>query len=279
MNDKIINILDNLDEKETESLLHSHIETNIDKKTISRIKSKVYKKTGIKQRKNQLFKSLAAVLAMAIIAYIAFPVKYQVQFMDRYILARDVEELEDVSELIVIATVLPEKENVLVRNEGELYSRPKFGYTKMNLQIDEVIKGDGSQGDIIDAYEESWRYRKTIYTQENYRPTKVDKQYLFFLSKDGYRERYFPVDLQFGKYALKENILTNIKNIINISNEDLEIGDRPEPLDRSYRQWFKEVYERYELGDRKTEIPKVDVSINGQLISGFCCKKCFHDRI
>ena len=195
-----------------------------------------------------------SILAIAIIAYIAFPVKYQVQSVDRYILARNVEELEDVSELIVIATVLPEKENVLVRNEGEQYSEPSFGYTKMSLKVAEVIKGDVSQGNIIEAYEECWRYRKTIYTQENYRPTKVNEKYLFFLSKDGYRDLYFPVELQFGKYPLKDNILTNIKNIRNISSEELEIGDEPDSLGRSYRQWFKKVYERYELSDRKTEV-------------------------
>ncbi len=174
-------------------------------------------------------------------------VNYNLIQADRITEARDFNELEKVSDLIIKATVLPGKENILdMTDKGRVY----FGYTHTKIQINDVYYGNVSKDDIINITEEYYitdsTIGKSINTQGNYMPAKEGKKYIFFLKKydnsTRYKDMYYPIELEKGKYLINDKT-KDISSLNTLLNKDLEIG----PKDSTeYKEWFKKVKEKYD---------------------------------
>ena len=135
-------------------------------------------------------------------------VYYETISSEREELAADFEELVQVSDLIVRAKVLPDKENVFMENADV-----PFGYTFTKLEITGSFQGVQDDKIIViteEYYTEKDASGTTIWSQGNYLPAKVGEEYLFFLKAYGkdsdYAGMYFPVDLEKGKYVLPEKV-------------------------------------------------------------------------
>lgn len=173
-------------------------------------------------------------------------IKYNIVPADRKIAAPNFTQLEAVSDLIIKATILPEKENKLDVTEKGI---PYFGYTLTKIRIDDVYYGNVSKDDILTITEEYYitdaPIGKLIHTQENYMPAKIGQQYIFFLVKypydTRYKDMYFPLELEKGKYLISDK--TKDAFTINaLSNKELEVGKKDST---EYKKWFKKVIEKY----------------------------------
>lgn len=161
---------------------------------------------------------------------------------ERVILAQDFGQLEDISDLILKAIVLPDKETVL---ETDQNGSVLFGYTLTRLEVTEVFTGDISVGGVVVITEEYWQEGSDVYTQANYLPAKEGNEYVFFLKLYGedtrYRNMYFPIDLEKGKYTLNASLISSA-SLDSFSNAQLEVGAK---TGSDYREWYKQVIEKY----------------------------------
>lgn len=165
---------------------------------------------------------------------------------DRIIIANDVNQLIKESDLIVRATVLPNKENVLIYDKTD--NSVTFGYNITQLEINEILKGKTTD-QTIKITEEYYITNdikgKTLWTQGAYMPAKENKEYLFFLKKYSnndlnYSGMYFPIDLEKGKYVLDGDI--DLNSIDDISEEKLEVFNTIDS--KNYKKFYKEVMEK-----------------------------------
>lgn len=182
---------------------------------------------------------------------------------DRLRRAYNTDELREASDLIVVASVLPDKENKLIERNGLVM----HGYTKTNLQVISVLGGQLSpNADIISITEEYFYVPNEdgttdYWTQEAYLPANENETYLFFLKKyDDSRPfagMYYPIDLQYGKYVLNPPI-----NLMSDSALDsLEVLDNVYGHD--YPTWYSEIYDTYiseYLGEQTDAVPDTDPS-------------------
>lgn len=162
---------------------------------------------------------------------------------DRYALTTSQEDLQPVSDLIVVFTP-EEQENILQYYNDGLVA---FGYTKTTGIVLQVLKGDVAVGDEICITEECYTTDSDtiLWTQGGYLPMKPEGEYLLFLKAydaddPDYAGMYFPVDLEYGKYTLDNGGATSWM----VSREDrfevAETGD----LDK-YVQWREYVFDLY----------------------------------
>lgn len=163
---------------------------------------------------------------------------------DRIIRAESFDQLIDVSDLIIRAEVLQGKETVLRTTEDGLVH---FGYTVTQLQVRDVFQGNVNIDDIVVITEEYYLDGKIIWTQGNYLPAREGKSYIFFLKKYSdltkeYSGKYYPIDLERGKYSLDSEILDNIESIDRLTNKQLEIWENP---DKEYRDWYQKVMRQF----------------------------------
>lgn len=162
---------------------------------------------------------------------------------DRITLAKDFKSLGKESDLIVLAAVLPGKENVLLKEEDGTII---FGYTLMQLKVEKVFSGK-TEENTLKITEEYYITKdiigNTIWTQGSYVPAEVGSSYIFFPKKysstSKYSGMYFPIDLEYGKYLINQNIKNGIDNL---SNKEIEVGNNS---DKKYREWMKEVLKKY----------------------------------
>lgn len=162
---------------------------------------------------------------------------------DRFALTTSQEDLQTVSDLIVVFT--PEtQENVLQYYNDGLVA---FGYTKTVGTVEQVLKGNVTEGEEICITEECYTIQSDadLWTQGGYLPMRTEGKYLLFLkaydSNDpDYAGMYFPVDLEYGKYTLD----TNGTSAWFMSRADrfevAETGDL-----NKYAQWREYVFELY----------------------------------
>lgn len=131
---------------------------------------------------------------------------YNILATDRLQLAPTYADLQNVSDIVVKATVIPGKENKLITaDDGTVV----FGYTITQLNVTEVFKGNINEDYPINITEEYYTLSgngNEVYTQGNYMPAQESGEYIFFLkaydSTSPYAGMYFPVDLEYGKYSV-----------------------------------------------------------------------------
>lgn len=170
-------------------------------------------------------------------------IQYNVFATDRLQLAPSYDDLEVVSDIIIKATVVPDKENKIIEADD---GTEIFGYTVTQLNISEVFKGDVIRGETITITEEYYTLANNsnlIYTQGNYMPAQENGEYIFFLkaydATSSYADMYFPVDLEYGKYSV--SLASEMISLANASTEELEIISS----DDRYVQFATKVIENY----------------------------------
>ena len=196
--------------------------------------------------KKKIIIGICAILLLASVIYYNSNTNIKNIVADRKIIANNVAELNNESDLIIKATVLPNKENILINDDND--GTVKFGYTVTRLKITQVLKGDISD-ETIKITEEYYTTRelsgKSIWTQGYYLPAKENKEYIFFLKKyadtSNYAGMYFPIDLEKGKYKFIKNLDTDSTE--NLSAKDLDISDKTNV--KEYKEWYKEVMKEY----------------------------------
>ena len=167
---------------------------------------------------------------------------------NRIQLASSFEELEETSDIIIRATVLPDKRTINNVLPDGSYG---FGYTLTNLQIAEVFKGNISENDIILITEEYFirpNEKSVIRTQEGYMPANEGEEYIFFLKAypnevEEFAGMYFPIDLEYGKYstALNNSVL---RSRSEIPIDSLQITSGTTSKER-YIDWANQVSANY----------------------------------
>ena len=170
---------------------------------------------------------------------------------ERLKLADSPEELIEESDLIVLAKVLPDKNNILVNSSDGQFVL--FGYTETKLQIEKVFKGGGTIDDNIIITEEYYTTlaqsgTQTVWTNGNYLPAEVGETYLFFLKGYGDTERYkgmfYPIDLEYGKYVIPDEELSFFADeaVKGSIDEKADIAEkfeiRPGENISTYVQWY-----------------------------------------
>lgn len=82
------------------------------------------------------------------------------------------------AEIVVIATVLPEKTTIKLSEVS--------GFTEAKLQITGIIAGEVNKQEIIKVQEpymeSSYRGRACMIVEGGYEPVMVDKEYIFYLN-------------------------------------------------------------------------------------------------
>lgn len=160
---------------------------------------------------------------------------------EREILADNPRELAGVSDLIVVAKVLPGKENVLNKSADDDFIIS--GYTLTELEVTNVLQGkvDSDTLKITEEYYTTTNIdgSRDLWTQGDYIPASEGDEYLFFLKKydenSKYDGLYFPVDLEHGKYV------TNPTNGLVPNSLEVYQSDNFE----KYTSWYDEVYDMY----------------------------------
>lgn len=145
---------------------------------------------------------LILVVAASLTSFLGSKTHYNILATDRLQLAPTYADLQNVSDIVVKATVIPGKENKLITaDDGTVV----FGYTITQLNVTEVFKGNINEDYPINITEEYYTLSgngNEVYTQGNYMPAQESGEYIFFLkaydSTSPYAGMYFPVDLEYG---------------------------------------------------------------------------------
>lgn len=151
---------------------------------------------------------------------------------------RDLDQLEELSDIIVKATVLPGSENIPHINGV------RKGRTYTDIKIQTVYKGNVSKGDIINITEQYYYENNgdELNIFNGYLPSDVGSEYLFFLgiSNDKSDEQHYLIGAERGRYSQKP--IYGVKNRTFSTDhytflEDTEVYRhlRKEVLDKYYR--------------------------------------------
>ena len=157
---------------------------------------------------------------------------------DRITQAESVAQLQEVSDLIVVFT--PEsQENVLSYfSDGNVSG----GYTRTTGTVSQVLKGEPPEQLVIT--EECYLVDNVLWTQGGYLPMQEGESYLLFLTaydRDSvYAGRYFPTELEKGKYPLTDEPLTasdsaDAWEVSVIEGDDLH----------DYQDWYQQITALY----------------------------------
>lgn len=186
---------------------------------------------------------LILVVAASLTSFLGSKTHYNILATDRLQLAPTYADLQNVSDIVVKATVIPGKENKLITaDDGTVV----FGYTITQLNVTEVFKGNINEDYPINITEEYYTLSgngNEVYTQGNYMPAQESGEYIFFLkaydSTSPYAGMYFPVDLEYGKYSV--DLAETFTTPANASAAEYEVID----LDEKYVEFATRVIEDY----------------------------------
>lgn len=183
---------------------------------------------------------------------------------DRYSLASNVGEMFETSDLVVMGTVLPDKENIVKYTDSSTGVHVSVGgYTLTQFKINDIIQGD-EQNDEIIVFEEYYLSGNNLITDSDYQPLRIGNDYILFLAKHPddhpYAGTYFLSEFTLSKFpllnsvnsigAVKESIDTEVDlmnsldktidaTINTMNSTDLEFSDKSNI--KEYREWYKEV--------------------------------------
>lgn len=186
---------------------------------------------------------LILVVAASLTSFLGSKTHYNILATDRLQLAPTYADLQNVSDIVVKATVIPGKENKLITaDDGTVV----FGYTITQLNVTEVFKGNINEDYPINITEEYYTLSgngNEVYTQGNYMPAQETGEYIFFLkaydSTSPYAGMYFPVDLEYGKYSV--DLAETFTTPANASAAEYEVI----ALDEKYVEFATRVIEDY----------------------------------
>lgn len=186
---------------------------------------------------------LILVVAAFLTSFLGSKTHYNILATDRLQLAPTYADLQNVSDIVVKATVIPGKENKLITaDDGTVV----FGYTITQLNVTEVFKGNINEDYPINITEEYYTLSgngNEVYTQGNYMPAQESGEYIFFLkaydSTSPYAGMYFPVDLEYGKYSV--DLAETFTTPANASAAEYEVI----ALDEKYVEFATRVIEDY----------------------------------
>lgn len=186
---------------------------------------------------------LILVVAASLTSFLGSKTHYNILATDRLQLAPTYADLQNVSDIVVKATVVPGKENKLITaDDGTVV----FGYTITQLNVTEVFKGNINEDYPINITEEYYTLSgngNEVYTQGNYMPAQESGEYIFFLkaydSTSPYAGMYFPVDLEYGKYSV--DLAETFTTPANASAAEYEVI----ALDEKYVEFATRVIEDY----------------------------------
>ena len=186
---------------------------------------------------------LILVVAASLTSFLGSKTHYNILATDRLLLAPTYADLQNVSDIVVKATVIPGKENKLITaDDGTVV----FGYTITQLNVTEVFKGNINEDYPINITEEYYTLSgngNEVYTQGNYMPAQESGEYIFFLkaydSTSPYAGMYFPVDLEYGKYSV--DLAETFTTPANASAAEYEVI----ALDEKYVEFATRVIEDY----------------------------------
>ena len=186
---------------------------------------------------------LILVVAASLTSFLGSKTHYNILATDRLQLAPTYADLQNVSDIVVKATVIPGKENKLITaDDGTVV----FGYTITQLNVTEVFKGNINEDYPINITEEYYTLSgngNEVYTQGNYMPAQESGEYIFFLkaydSTSPYAGMYFPVDLEYGKYSF--DLAETFTTPANASAAEYEVI----ALDEKYVEFATRVIEDY----------------------------------
>lgn len=186
---------------------------------------------------------LILVVAASLTSFLGSKTHYNILATDRLQLAPTYADLQNVSDIVVKATVIPGKENKLITaDDGTVV----FGYTITQLNVTEVFKGNIDEDYPINITEEYYTLSgngNEVYTQGNYMPAQESGEYIFFLkaydSTSPYAGMYFPVDLEYGKYSV--DLAETFTTPANASAAEYEVI----ALDEKYVEFATRVIEDY----------------------------------
>ena len=186
---------------------------------------------------------LILVVAASLTSFLGSKTHYNILATDRLQLAPTYADLQNVSDIVVKATVIPGKENKLITaDDGTVV----FGYTITQLNVTEVFKGNINEDYPINITEEYYTLSgkgNEVYTQGNYMPAQESGEYIFFLkaydSTSHYAGMYFPVDLEYGKYSV--DLAETFTTPANASAAEYEVI----ALDEKYVEFTTRVIEDY----------------------------------
>lgn len=186
---------------------------------------------------------LILVVAASLTSFLGSKTHYNILATDRLQLAPTYADLQNVSDFVVKATVIPGKENKLITaDDGTVV----FGYTITQLNVTEVFKGNINEDYPINITEEYYTLSgngNEVYTQGNYMPAQESGEYIFFLkaydSTSPYAGMYFPVDLEYGKYSV--DLAETFTTPANASAAEYEVI----ALDEKYVEFATRVIEDY----------------------------------
>ena len=186
---------------------------------------------------------LILVVAASLTSFLGSKTHYNILATDRLQLAPTYADLQNVSDIVVKATVIPGKENKLITaDDGTVV----FGYTITQLNVTEVFKGNINEDYPINITEEYYTLSgngNEVYTQGNYMPAQESGDYIFFLkaydSTSPYAGMYFPVDLEYGKYSV--DLAETFTTPANASAAEYEVI----ALDEKYVEFATRVIEDY----------------------------------
>lgn len=186
---------------------------------------------------------LILVVAASLTSFLGSKTHYNILATDRLQLAPTYADLQNVSDIVVKATVIPGKENKLITaDDGTVV----FGYTITQLNVTEVFKGNINEDYPINITEEYYTLSgngNEVYTQGNYMPAQESGEYIFFLkaydSTSPYAGMYFPVDLEYDKYSV--DLAETFTTPANASAAEYEVI----ALDEKYVEFATRVIEDY----------------------------------
>ena len=148
-----------------------------------------------------------------------------------YVPIHSIDDIENIAGYVIKAKVLEGKENT----SFEEYSG---GYTKINLEVTDVYKGDLNIGDVIPLMERYYiEDDGTELRRDGYSASEVGKEYLFFVGKydDGL---YDTVCTVLGRYSLEDTQVLNGE----VDTIEANIVEEYKPL---YYQLKEEVMNKY----------------------------------
>ena len=164
--------------------------------------------------------------------------------------AENLEELEKYSEVIVRGYINDDSETVLQRlsddKDSKEYNTILAGHTVSTLCVTEVYKGDINTGDSLKIAEPYYaverREKNILIYSDNYLPSEIDGEYIFFLSAkvvgDVLKDVRFPLFSERGRYP----IMRLQKRLEAYTNLELKLGTDDS---EQYRDFYAQVKEKY----------------------------------
>lgn len=177
MEDKVLNIFDNLEIEEAERLLNCDVNVDIDKKAKDRISKLVFKKAGIRSKQYFMSRRLVACTAAAVILIISLSVvgvdnvKAVISQAFSFIPGFGIVENNDSINYILSNTVTAENENAILTLNNAIATKDSitvmFSLQRKNYSEEQLIKDKQEEWDQLQESDKLVQPKVILYTNGN----------------------------------------------------------------------------------------------------------------